>query len=224
MPLFSAAVSSLIISPFVSIIDLSIIRSQMLSEDFKTSIQNNILNYTKNSKSFIKPNLAMFGIYFSTYGTANLCEKYIDNNLSILLSTSIVNLIGINLKDTYYSKLYNKNKIYYPLLSKSLFCIRDSITILANFVVKKDIVKKLEKSMNHNKAEIIASFLVPSAAQIVSTPIHIYAIDKFMRKEISIQDRIKNIRINYKDVLYGRILRTIPAFCIGGFINDMLKE
>lgn len=223
MPLFSAAVSSLIISPFVTIIDLSILRSQMYHEDIKTAFRNNILYYTKN-KAFLNPNVAMFGVYFSTYATANLSEKYLKNDFSILVCTSVVNLYAINLKDTYYSKLFNKTKISYPLISNSLFYLRDLITISANFVLKKDIVINFEKYTTHNKAELLASFLVPSLAQIISTPIHIYAIDKFIQKESTLKNRITNIKTNYKNVLYGRILRTIPAFCIGGFINDMLKN
>lgn len=223
MPLFSAAVSSLIISPFVTIIDLSILRSQMYHEDFKTSFRNNILYYTKN-KAFLKPNTAMFGVYFSTYATANLSEKYLQNDFSILLCTSVVNLYAINMKDTYYSRLFNKTKISYPLISNSLFYVRDLITISANFVLKKDIVNNFEKYTTHNKAELLSSFLVPSLAQVISTPIHIYAIDKFIQKESTLKNRITNIKTNYKNVLYGRILRTIPAFCIGGFINDMLKN
>jgi hypothetical protein len=225
MPIFSAATSSFIISPFVTIIDLSIIRSQMRGETFNKSLSENLVYHSKNFKSFIKPNLAMFGVYFSTYTTANLSEKYLmNNNLSILFFTSIVNLLAINMKDVYYSKLYNTKIVNYSLFSRTLFYFRDLITISSNFIFKKDVIKKLEKYTTHNKAELISSFLVPSFAQIFCTPIHIYSIDKYMNKECSFENRIKNIRNNFNNILLGRILRTIPAFCIGGFINDILKE
>jgi hypothetical protein len=224
MPIFSAAISSLIVSPFVTVIDLSIIKSQIHGEKFNISLTNHILNFSKNPNTFIKANLAMFGVYFSTYATANITEKYLQNDLSTLFCTSIVNISMINMKDAYYSRIYNKSIINYPVMCRTLFYLRDIITISSNFIFKKDFVKRLENYTTHNKAELLASFIVPSLAQVVSTPIHIYAVDKFINRECSIERRLKNIKLNYKDVLYGRILRTIPAFCIGGFINDILKE
>ena len=76
----------------------------------------------------------------------------------------------------------------------------------------------------HNESEIISSIVVPSAIQIFSTPIHILAIDILYEKPNSnVVERLKNIKLSYRSVLFGRIFRAIPAFGIGSFINDMLR-
>jgi predicted nucleic-acid-binding protein len=226
--IFAGVTSSFIISPIMSIIDISILRSQLQKEKISKSIVNNITFYSNNKSKFIKPLVLMNVVYCSTYCTANLTELYckknnIDYKLPTLFSTSFVNILTISYKDMIYSKLLKNTLVTIPLRSKFLLAMRDIMTINACFIWKKDLINYLDKYMMHNKSEIISSIFVPSTIQIISTPIHILAIDIYEKPYSNFVERLKNIKLCYKSVLFGRIFRAIPAFGIGSFINDMLR-
>jgi hypothetical protein len=226
--IFAGFTSSFIISPTMSIIDISIIKSQLHKEKISKSIVDNITFYSNNKVKFIKPLIIMNIVYSSTYCTANLTELYckknnIDYKLPTLLATSLINIFTISYKDMIYSKLLKNELIKFPLKSKFLLAIRDIMTINACFIWKKDLINYLDKYIMHNKSEIISSIILPSTIQIISTPIHILAIDIYEKPYSNAIERLKNIKLCYKNVLFGRILRSIPAFGIGSFINDMLR-
>jgi hypothetical protein len=231
MPLheiFAGICSSFIISPIMSIIDISIIKSQLCKENIGKSISDNIIFYSKNKKNFIKPLSIMNIVYSSTYCTANLTEFYcrkndIDYKYPTLIFTSFVNIISISYKDMIYSKLLNKKIIKFPTKCNLLLALRDMMTINSCFIWKKDLINYLDKFMMHNKSEILASIILPISIQFISTPIHILAIDIYENPNSNIMERFKNIKYFYKSVLSGRVMRTIPAFGVGSFINDMLR-
>lgn len=231
MPLIeigSAFISSLMISPFMTIIDLSLLHSQYYKENLLLSCNKTINNYF--NKKILKPLFIMNNVYFSTYLSANLTEyccksNNIDYKIPTLIITSSINIIAIILKDKKYS-LYFNNKIRFGLNSFLLFALRDSITIGSCFIIKKDVINKLDKyNNNHNFNDFFASLFVPSIAQIINSPIHILAIDYAQRpNNIAFNERIKLIKQLYKNILFGRIIRILPAFGIGGFFNDMMRS
>jgi hypothetical protein len=226
--IFAGITSSIIISPIMSIIDISILKSQLHKEKISKSIVDNITFYSNNRHKLIKPLLIMNMVYSSTYCTANLTELYCKKNniyykFPTLFATSLINILTISYKDMVYSKLLKNSFVKFPLRSNFLLAIRDIMTINACFIWKKDLITYLDKYMMHNKSEIISSIVLPSAIQIVNTPIHILAIDMYEKPNSTIIERFKNIQLCYRAVLFGRILRAIPAFGIGSFINDMLR-
>jgi hypothetical protein len=226
--IFAGITTSLIISPIMSIIDISILKSQLHKERIGKSITDNITFYSNNKKIFIKPLTVMNMVYSSTYCTANLTELYckknnIDYKLPTLIATSFVNILTISYKDMIYSKLLKNTITKFPVQSNLLLAIRDIMTINSCFIWKKDLINYLDKYMMHNKSEIIASIILPSAIQFISTPIHILAIDIYENPKSNIIKRYKNIKLFYKSILFGRIMRAIPAFGVGSFINDMLR-
>jgi len=231
MPLheiFAGIASSFIISPIMSIIDLSIIKSQLFKENIGKSISDNIIFYSKNKKNFIKPLSIMNIVYTSTYCTANLTEFYckknnIDYKFPTLIFTSFVNIISISYKELSFNTLLNKKIIKFPIHCNLLLAVRDMMTINACFIWKKDLINYLDKFMMHNKSEILASIFLTISVQFVSTPIHILTIDMYEHTNSKMIERFKNIKYFYKSVLSGRVMRTIPAFGVGSFINDMLR-
>ena len=71
---------------------------------------------------------------------------------------------------------------------------------------------------------MIASFGVPMFAQLFSTPLHILAMDIFDNPVSNFKNRMAAISKGYASVCSGRMLRIIPAFGVGGFINDWVNE
>lgn len=235
----SAFISSACISPIMTIIDMSVIQSQIKHISFTKSLittQKNIFNRTL---PFFKPLYTMNFVYSATYITANCSNylvknNYIENNgkYFVLLSTSIVNIASIAYKDIQYSKLFhnsNQQKIHLKgshFNSYSLFAIRDMMTISSAFIFKQDMNNYLEKKygITHNNADFISSMTLPIVTQCFSTPIHILSIDYLQKPEITFKERIQHIKNIYWSVCIGRMIRVIPAFCIGGFINDLLLQ
>lgn len=226
--IFAGIASSVIISPIMALIDMSIIRSQMNQQRISKSVISNIEYYSVNKSKMWRPVSIMFSVYSATYCTANLTELFchyvnIDYKIPTLLTTSLVNIVAINYKDIAYSRMLQNQLLNFSLKSKLLFASRDILTITSCFIWKKDMISYLDNYMMHNKSVIISSVVLPSFIQVFSTPIHILAVDIYQNPNITIRNRWRNIRNNYSAILTGRIMRVIPAFCIGSFINDMLR-
>jgi hypothetical protein len=227
--IFCGFTSSLFIFPIMTLVDTSIIRSQINKTDFKKSISETTHDYCSRKIPFTPPACIMFSVYFSTYTTANITELYckkhnIDYKIPTLITTSAVNITTIAYKDKMYSKMFSQIPHFFPKKSLALFAIRDMLTISSSFIYKKDAIEWLETYIPHNVADFIASMVVPITAQTISTPLHILAIDMYQNPTHSLQMRYKYIKETYKSVCQGRIMRVVPAFCIGGFINDMLRN
>ena len=226
--IFCGFTSSLIISPVMTLIDISIIKSQMQNQAFSSSLNDTIKDSINKKINIRKPFLTMFGVYSGTYCVANLtdyyCEKNNCNSNLHLITTSSCNIMLIIYKDKQYSKIFNKNYHNFPKISYGLFAIRDSLTIFFTFNYKKKSIKYLKNYMPHNIADFLSSICLPLFAQIISTPIHILAIDLYTNPSTTVKEKIINIKNQYKTVCYGRMLRVIPAFGLGGFINDMLRN
>ncbi len=227
--LFCGFTSALLVSPVMTTIDTSIIKSQLTKKSFKQSFTETINDFTNKKIAFNRPFGIMFCVYSSTYSTANITELYcrkkeIDYKIPTLFTTSAVNIATIAYKDREYAKLFNQTYNVFPKKSYVLFTVRDMLTISSSFIFKKDVISYFDKYMPHNTADFIASMIVPIAIQPVSTPIHILAIDIYQRPEADFMERVRNIRNMYGSVCIGRTIRVIPAFCIGGFINDMLRN
>lgn len=97
-------------------------------------------------------------------------------------------------------------------------------TISSSFVLKKPVNEYLNQYLSNNISDFISSFTLPVTAQFFSTPIHIYSIDLIQRPHQTIQQRLIHIKKIYWNVCMGRIIRVIPAFGLGGFINDMIRN
>jgi len=227
--LFSALTSAFIVTPIMTIIDTSVIYSQIYKLNFKNSMIKTFNYYSKNKINFKKPFNIMFLVYSSTYSTANLTELYckknnIDYNIPTLFLTSIINILTIGYKDKEYSKIFNNNFNRFPKSSYGLFAIRDIITIYSCFIFKNDCINYLSNYTQKNTANFISSILIPISAQTISCPLHILAIDLYKNPNSTFTQRYNIIKSMYKQVCLGRIIRVIPAFCFGGFINDMIKN
>lgn len=78
--------------------------------------------------------------------------------------------------------------------------------------------------LSHRHADLAASFAVPMAAQLLSTPLHILSLDLYSRPSAPARARLALIAEGYRSVVFGRVMRILPAFGLGGFLNDVIKE
>lgn len=173
----------------------------------------------------------MNSVYFSTYATANLTELYCshhdtDNRWLTFFLTSVANIAGIIYKDRSYIKMFEHKVLNIPFRCYVLFALRDSITIGSTFVIKKDAVHHLhhEYHVSYPLADFVSSFTLPILAQLFSTPLHILSMDYYQRPHTSTMDRVRHIYGLYPSICAGRMLRILPAFCFGSFLNDILRS
>jgi hypothetical protein len=227
----SGSISSIAIAPCMTIIDMSIIISQIHGKPLFTTLRQTGYDFITRNRPW-NPSLSIMNkVYTSTYVTANvtesLCNHYgIDWRLPTTIATTSVNVVAIACKDSAYARLSRQHTLAFPKLSYGLFALRDGITILSSFVVKHTVAEYLytEYGCSRPCAELTASLCVPMAAQIVSTPIHIYAIDIHRVATDTTASRLSTIQKCYYHVCLGRMLRIIPAFGVGGYLNDQMKH
>lgn len=227
--IFCGLTSSLIVAPIMTIIDTAVIKTQINKLSLKEALSETVSDYSSKKIKFAKPFSIMLLVYSSTYSTANLTTLFcktnnLDYKLPTLIATSLVNVASISYKDKEYTKLFALKKQNFQKSSYTLFAIRDMLTIASSFTYKDNCIQLFNKFMPHNTADFFASLLLPMGIQILSTPLHILAIDLYQHPHSTKKERLENIQRMYKSVCGGRILRVIPAFCIGGFINDMLRD
>lgn len=227
MPLYEVCCglfSSAMISPIMTILDVSIIQSQVTKQSLKTSI----IDTLKTSRWTGRPLGTMFVVYGATYSTANFTEWYCQTNQlnsewRTLFTTSVVNIATIGWKDRVYANLFTsvQHMPSFPKMSYGLFALRDMSTIYASFVYKKKVQSWLSESLNSNMADLVSSLTVPTVMQCITSPLHFLALDIHQHPKDT--HRLARFLQTWKSICAGRVVRVVPAFCVGGFINDMLR-
>jgi hypothetical protein len=64
----------------------------------------------------------------------------------------------------------------------------------------------------------------PPFPQLFSTPVHILALDKFEHPSSEVRSRVAAIARGFVSVCTGRMMRVIPAFGVGNYLNTTFKE
>lgn len=233
--IISGVTASLAISPIMTVLDTAIIRAQFDKTSLGKAVSNTSRDLISGKMKWNPSFNIMWRVYASTYLTANctkrLCEdNSIDYKLPTAVSTSVVNIIMIGQKDrayaTIYSELFKTQPKVFPKLSYLLFACRDGLTVTSSFVIKNTVKESLEKNygLSSRNADLAASFSVPMIAQVFATPFHILALDKYERSNVPFANRLALVSKSFASVCSGRALRIVPAFGLGGYLNDVFKE
>jgi hypothetical protein len=224
-------VSSGVVSPFMTVIDSAIIKSQFDKTSLFRALNDTVRGYFNGTLQWKTPLRIMTGVYASTYITANVIEGICKANdvahrIPTTLGTSFVNIVAIAFKDRAYAKLYGTPSNTFPRASYALFAMRDCLTITSSFVLKNDFKTYLEEQcgLSRTNADVAASFIVPMTAQVFSSPLHIVALDLYQRPVVEAGARWHIVKKQFLSTCTGRVVRVIPAFGVGGFVNDLLKE
>lgn len=224
--------AAVVVAAPMTIIDKAIIRAQFRKMSL-TSATTSLSRELFTGVTPWNPALGiMFKVYGATYLTANLTEAVchdmgVESSAPTAVLTSIVNCAAIAWKDKEYAKFYQtKSTANFPKISYGLFALRDGLTIISSFNIKHKARHVLQDDygFSHTNAELIASFGVPMFAQFFSTPLHILAMDIYDNPVSSFKNRMSAIAKGYGSVCSGRMLRIIPAFGMGGYINDWVNE
>ncbi|KAJ3035173.1 hypothetical protein HDU99_010621, partial [Rhizoclosmatium hyalinum] len=112
-----------------------------------------------------------------------------------------------------------------PKLTLGLFAIRDSMTVATAFLAPPIISPYLQQAgLSKHTADVTAQIGAPCAVQLLSTKIHLYALDMYNFPGLSMKEHFSLIRKNYWKTSMGRIVRTLPGFGIGGVANMRFRN
>jgi hypothetical protein len=109
----------------------------------------------------------------------------------------------------------------------AIFLIRDGVTIFGSFTLAPWLSAAIpDSSIAHPNAKLIITQLtVPVFTQLVATPLHLLALDMYMRQyTVPFVDRIKHSQQHLPSSTVLRCIRIIPAFGIGCLTNLELRS
>lgn len=221
------------ISPFVAIVDQSIISNASGRKKLLDCIKQEFLTLSFRPLKFVKQPafLWVFGVYSATYVTGNsiewTCNQWERSSFfPKFAGSSLVNVSLSVMKDRSFTRLFGvSNPKPLPLGSYGLFSTRDSLTVLAGFSLPPLVAKELEQkfSLHSSTSLSLSQLFVPCAMQFFSAPLHLLGLDLYNNTH-SFQKRVAFIRREYWSTSFARISRILPAYGIGGIINRKLRN
>ena len=227
----AAIIAGFVATPFVSIIDKSVVQSTAKSISLKTTFREGTKQLLNPSKFIRSPQFLMvWGVYSVTYLAANWSDtiskeyKFSDKNKLItkLSATTSVNMTACILKDKTFAVKYGIQKIQsFPLISYNLFLMRDIISIGSSFTLPKLISDEIYKKTSYNLESQI-QLILPGLCQFINTPIHLLSLDYYNRSNIKFNNRISLISDIYKTTAIARVLRLSWSFGVGGLANTKI--
>ncbi|KAI8365266.1 uncharacterized protein BYT42DRAFT_505818 [Radiomyces spectabilis] len=234
----AAAASSAMVAPFIAVVDRSIIENLNGKRALMTGLKEGLKTvFTQPHRFVATPQFQLvFGLYFSTYITANLvdttCEQHsVETGKAAMLkfmATSTVNMLLCIYKDRSFTRMFGASTTRkLPFLSYLLFAARDSMTIAASFTAPVYFASKLQEYNivgSAKSAGVTAQLICPASVQFLSTPLHLYALDLYNRPSVTGGQRVSLIRKEYFKSTLARCARIGPAFGIGGVGNTFARS
>ncbi|KAI8614857.1 hypothetical protein BC830DRAFT_1125455 [Chytriomyces sp. MP71] len=222
--------TSLVVSPFVTIVDKSLTSNVSGRESMMQSLSAGVGHLFRNPILFMsRPSFfAVFTVFAGTYVVNNTVETAcIHNQTSAVkpkfLLGSATN-VGLNLyKDILFTRWYAAVAPRpVPAASLALFALRDTMTVSTSFVLPPLASPYLQSEplrMSRPSADFAAQLALPCAVQLVSVPIHLLSLDLYNNPHHGVRERVQLVRSGYWNASVGRVLRTIPGFGVGGVVN-----
>lgn len=126
-----------------------------------------------------------------------------------------------------------------PPISYVLFTLRDVLTIYGCFVCPPILAARLEtlpagvkdqfRFLDQPEARArVSQLMLPVMVQLVSTPIHLLALDLYNRpaserRALDVADRVARVGRDLPAAVPTRMLRILPAFGVGGVLNTEIR-
>jgi hypothetical protein len=235
-----ALAASLLVSPLVSIIDKCLVQEIAGIRPMMTSIKAGGVEMMRNPRAFVGAlsfRLTVV-VYFGTYAVANLSELGLDEyrvakeekRKQIKVSCAATANIGLLAwRDMIFAREFSGNKgppRKAPKTMIAMFALRDFGTMTATFYGAPKAAEYLIKEQDVNKevAELSMALLIPVISQYVTAPLHIHAMDIYARPVATAAERVRKVVEEYNKISFARALRILPAFGIGSYSNNKMRE
>ncbi|KAH8552518.1 hypothetical protein BGW37DRAFT_288592 [Umbelopsis sp. PMI_123] len=234
----AAASSSFAVSPFIAIVDRSIIENTNGKTPLVQGLKQGFATFFSQPHKFITTRQfrLVYAIYFGTYLTANVIDtscEYLDRDQRQTSAAKFVGTTAINMsvciyKDRAFTRMFGTVATKpLPALSYLLFATRDSLTIAASFNAPPIVSKwmQTEGILNNKKiSDTISQLTCPAMMQVFSTPLHLLGLDMYNNAKATPGQRFSLIRRVYVKTTLARVGRIAPAFGIGGVGNNYVRS
>eukprot|EP01025_Chloroclados_australasicus_P005443 TRINITY_DN1164_c0_g1_i6.p2 TRINITY_DN1164_c0_g1~~TRINITY_DN1164_c0_g1_i6.p2 ORF type:complete len:394 (+),score=32.52 TRINITY_DN1164_c0_g1_i6:173-1183(+) len=152
---------------------------------------------------------------------------YNDHQLTKFVSTTIVNMTGSIMKDRIYAQMFGTGSPHaLPVSCYACFGMRDALTTAAVFVLPSKVADEMHaySGWSHGTCYTLAQLSCPVAAQLVTTPWHLLALDIYNRQDARIVERVNFVGREMVKSTFVRMGRIFPAFGIGGVSNKYFRD
>ena len=180
----AAILSALTVAPVISIVDKAIVSNASGKEPLLACLTNGCKLLFTRPVYFLKQPffLLSWGVFSGTYVVANsveaICER-LDTPFFYpkFVASAATNVpLSVN-KDKAFARMFGVGRPKpFPVTSLGLFAVRDSMTILASFMLPSMIAASLQKRYDWTQSGsyYAAQLVAPVAVQVFSTPIRKY--------------------------------------------------
>lgn len=232
----SGVTAALLSAPFISIVDKAITSNASGREPLWTCMGNGFRSLVTQPRTFLRqPSFIWIAfVYGGTYVAANLtqmaCEvRGVDWQYPKFIAASAANISLSMAKDRAFARMFSAVGAAprsFPVTSLALFGLRDTSTVVASFNLPPLISPLLEAHFGVTPfvARTTAQLFTPLAMQIFSVPMHLWALDLYNRPGVSLGERASFVAREYAKTVVARWARILPAFGIGGVINNELQR
>ena len=237
-----AFAASALVSPMVSILDKAMVQEITGAGAFFAQMGLACKEMVVTPKKFfggLSFRLTLV-VYFGTYSVANVSEAALDywqvreEEKRKKLKVSAASAANVSLlawRDSVFAREFSggaKSAVprKAPIRTITMFAMRDFGTMAATFYVAPKAAQWLikEYDVNRDVAELSMALAVPVFAQFVTAPFHIHAMDFYVRPVATSADRFQKIGKEFNKIASARGLRILPAFGIGSYANNKLRE
>lgn len=233
----AAALSAFTVAPAISIVDRAIVSNASGKEKLMSCLINGFKTFISKPVHFLRQPafLMIWGVYSGTYIVANSVESICERSkrspiVPKFIGSSATNITLSVLKDKAYARMFGVGDPKpFPAISLALFATRDIMTILASFTLPSIVGKAVDKQFHFGKqtSDNLAQLTVPCMMQFLSSPLHLYGLDKYNRPNrpgLTSSDRISRIKQEYLKTSLARVARILPAFGVGGVVNKYIRK
>ncbi|KAJ5180051.1 hypothetical protein N7492_003261 [Penicillium capsulatum] len=242
----AATISASLVAPAVAIIDRAIVEKSSLNQSLLRGLRNHALNAVRSPRNFVFR--LPFGLIWSLYavtfmvanGTDSICDemKYSAKGMATFVATTLVNVPMAVWKDIRFAQIYGTDqgnvKMQPPLQNRgvaraatAIFLLRDCVTIFGSFTLAPKLSEVIpDRVATHPHAKpIITQLTMPVLTQLVATPMHLLALDLYMRQQsVPLVDRIVQSQRYLPSTTVVRCIRIVPAFGFGCLANVELRS
>ncbi|GLE04052.1 hypothetical protein PINS_up012963 [Pythium insidiosum] len=230
----AAMIASLGVSPFITIVDRSIIENASGARQLTTGLKELSIDFLRHPLQFLRRRefRLVFGLYTATYASANAIDTLCDvtdtnSQMPKFVGTTAVNMTLCIAKDRAFTQMFGViAPAAFPLASIGLFAVRDALTVAASFNAPRVVAKELREraQLEPSRASTVAQLLCPAVVQFVSTPLHLLGLDLYNHRTAMVRQRINFVQREYLKSAVARIGRIGPAFGVGGVGNTFCRE